>query len=120
MCNENWYNYGKSFENYMRSAGLSEDDIYRIKIWSSDYPKEHPACGWWPIPTERVVIQLDCHDDQNPGSSSRDMGDKGTVLVKERNVDKHRNFNRDLFLRTDGNWQIRLLMSSYSFMNNGA
>lgn len=46
------------------------------------------------------------------------MGDKGSVLVKERNVEKHRNFNVELFTRTDGNWQIRLVMSSYSFMDN--
>jgi alpha-amylase len=48
-------------------------------------------CGW-PIPSERYAVQLDCHDDQFPGSSSRDMGDSGSVLVKEKNVDKHRNF----------------------------
>jgi alpha-amylase len=56
MCNDNDYNYGKSFENQMKSAGLSDDDIYKIKIWSSDYPKEHPICGYWAIPSERTVI----------------------------------------------------------------
>lgn len=56
MCNDNYYNYGTYFERAMRNAGLSNDDIYKIKIWSSDYPKEHPICGWWPIPSERVVI----------------------------------------------------------------
>lgn len=32
------------------------------------------------------------------------MGDKGSVLIKERNVEKHRYFNKELFFRTDGNW----------------
>ena len=48
------------------------------------------------------------------------MGDKGSVLVREKNVPKHRQFNVDLFRRTDGNWQIKLVLSSYSLMNNGA
>lgn len=94
MCNDNYYNYAKSFDNVMKQTGLSDDDIYKIKIWSSDYPKEFPICGYWAIPSERFAVGLDCHDDQNPGSSSRDMGDKGSVLIKERNVDKHRQFEK--------------------------
>lgn len=67
-----------------------------------------------------MAIQNDCHDDQNPGSSSRDMGDKGSVLVIQKDVQAHRNFEKQLFSRTDGNWVIKLVLSSYSFMNNGA
>jgi len=48
------------------------------------------------------------------------MGDKGSVLIKEKNVGKHRSFEQQLFYRTDGNWQIKLVLSSYTFMNNGA
>ena len=120
MCQDNDYNYGVPFVNFMKQAGLSDSDINKVKIWSSDYPKEFPICGYWAIPSERLAIENDCHDDQNPGSSSRDMGDFGSVLVKEKNVDKHRNFETKLFSRTDGNWQIRLVLSSYTFMNNGA
>jgi len=92
MCQENSYNYGVSFEKTLKQNGLSDSDIMKIKIWESDYPKEHPICGYWAIPSERYAIGLDCHDDQNPGSSSRDMGDKGSVLIKEKNVQKHRDF----------------------------
>jgi alpha-amylase len=92
MCNENSYNFGTYFEKAMTKSGMSESDISKIKIWESDYPKEFPICGYWSISSERYAIGLDCHDDQFPGSSSRDMGDKGSVLVKEKNVDKHRNF----------------------------
>ncbi len=120
MCNPGDYNYGTSFEDKMRAAGLSNNDIYKVKIWSSDYPKEFPICGYWTIPSERLAVENDCHDDQNPGSSSRDMGDKGSVLVREKNVDKHRGFEVQLFSRTDGNWQIKLVLSSYTFMNSGA
>ena len=48
------------------------------------------------------------------------MGDKGSVYIKERDVNKHRGFEMELFSRTDGNWQIKTVLSSYSFMDNGA
>lgn len=63
MCNSGDYNYGKSFEDKMASAGLSASDIAKVKIWSSDYPKEFPICGNWVIPSERLAIENDCHDD---------------------------------------------------------
>jgi alpha-amylase len=86
MCEDGDYNFGTSFNNKMKAAGLSDSDIGKVKIWSSDYPKEMPICGNWVMPSERYAIQNDCHDDQNPGSSSRDMQDKGTVLVRSKNV----------------------------------
>lgn len=104
----------------MAKQGLSQNDINKVKIWSSDYPKEMPICGYWIIPSERFAIENDCHDDQVSGSSSRDMQDKGSVLIKEKNVPKHRSFEELLFNRTDANWQIKLVLSSYTFMNNGA
>jgi alpha-amylase len=118
MCNPNPYNFGTYFATAMNKAGLSDSDIFKVKIWSSDYPKEFPICGSWVISSEREAIVNDCHDDQFPGSSSRDMGDAGSVLVKEKNVAKHRNFEKLLFTRTDGNWKIKLLLSSYTFMDN--
>ena len=119
MCGGGDYSYGTPFVNKMKAAGLSDGDVDKIKIWGSDYPKEFPICGYWEITPKRHAIGLDCHDDQNDGSSSRDMGDKGSVYIKERNIDKHRNFNIEMFTRTDADWKIKLLLSSYSFMNNG-
>ena len=119
LCGGGDYSYGQPFVNKMKSEGLSDDDIDKIKIWGSDYPKEFPICGYWEITPKRHAIGLDCHDDQNPGSSSRDMQDKGSVYIRERNVEKHRNFNIQMFTRTDADWKIKLLLSSYSFMENG-
>ena len=48
------------------------------------------------------------------------MGDKGSVLIKDKNVSLHRGFETQLFSRTDGDWKIKLVLSSYTFMNNGA
>lgn len=47
MCNDGVYNFGKSFEDKMKAAGLSDSDIYKVKIWESAYPKEFPECGSW-------------------------------------------------------------------------
>ncbi|KAH7020490.1 glycoside hydrolase superfamily [Ilyonectria destructans] len=112
-----WYT---NFNNVLSAAGLSSTDIAKIKIWSSDYPKEFPACGSWVIPASRFAIQNDDHDQQSPGSSSRDMGDTGSVLVKDKDVSKHRSFEVQLFSRTDGDWKIKLVLSSYMFASNGA
>lgn len=45
------------------------------------------------------------------------MGDAGSVLVKQRDVPKHRYFEKLLFTRTDGDWKIKLVLSSYTFKN---
>ena len=120
MCGNDFYSFGHNFENKMREVGLSNNDIYKIKIWGSDYPKEFPICGYGSIDLARYAIGLDCHDDQNEGSSSRDMGDQGSVYIKERNVDKHRGATVYMFTRNDiSNVKIKLVLSSYSFMSNG-
>ncbi|PPQ77545.1 hypothetical protein CVT24_005235 [Panaeolus cyanescens] len=111
-----WYT---NFDNKMKTAGLSASDIAKVKIWSSDYPKEMPICGSWIIPPSRFAIQNDDHDQQNDGSSSRDMGDKGSVLIKDKDVGKHRSFEVQLFTRTDNDWWIKLVLSSYQFSSTG-
>jgi alpha-amylase len=118
MCGGGDYSFGKPFVNKMKAVGLSDSDILKIKIWGSDYPKEFPICSYWEIDPIRHAIGLDCHDDQFPGSSSRDMQDKGSVYVKERNAERHRYFLVQMFTRTDANWKIKLVLSSYSFIGN--
>ncbi|DBA03479.1 TPA: hypothetical protein N0F65_002887 [Lagenidium giganteum] len=114
------YNYYQGLDNKFKSMGLSEKDISKIKIWSSDYPKEMPICGSWILPPSRFVIQNDDHDQQHPGSSPRDMGDKGSVLIKDKDVAKHRGFETLLFDRRDADWKIKVVLSSYTFTDDGA
>jgi alpha-amylase len=47
------------------------------------------------------------------------MGDQGSVLIKDQDVAKHRAFEVELFTRTDGDWQIKLILSSYMWAANG-
>ena len=120
LCGGGDYSYGQPFVDKLKAVGLSDADVNKIKIWGSDYPKEFPLCGYWEISPIRHAIGLDSHDEQKQGSSSRDMQDKGSVYITERNIEKHRYFNVQMFTRTDANWKIKLMLSSYSFMNNGA
>ncbi|KAJ7801966.1 glycoside hydrolase superfamily [Mycena olivaceomarginata] len=112
-----------NFNGFMSSAGLTASEIAMVKIWSSDYPKEFPICGSWILPPARFVIQNDDHDQQSPGSSSRDMQSSGSVLIKDKNVATHRAFEVQLFTRTDfpdAGPLVRNVLSSYSFMDSGA
>jgi alpha-amylase len=84
LCGDGDYSYGHPFTKKLKAEGLSDDDVEKIKLWRSDYPKEYPICGDNDLPDSRNAVGLDCHDDQNEGSSSRDMQDKGSVYVKEK------------------------------------
>ncbi|RPB21087.1 glycoside hydrolase [Terfezia boudieri ATCC MYA-4762] len=119
-CSGGEWSWYTNLDNQLAANGFSTADIAKVKVWSSDYPKEMPICGSWIIPASRFAVQNDDHDQQNPGSSSRDMADKGSVFIKDKDVAKHRSFEVQLFTRTDADWHIKLVLSSYMFMNNGA
>jgi alpha-amylase len=59
MCNtESGYNYGKYFEDALYAAGWSKEDVYKVKIWNSGYPKE-PQKGYCTIsPEVRLSLSL--------------------------------------------------------------
>merc|ERR1712187_267702 len=81
MCNkDSGYNFGEYFTSRLSEAGFSSKEVEQIKTWNSGYPKE-PEKGTdgcsMASGTQRQVIQNDDHDQQNPGSSSRDMQDTG-------------------------------------------
>ena len=123
MCNaQSGYNYGGYFADALASAGFSPSEVGAIKIWNSGYPKEtekglvdcDPNGG-----KIRSVIQNDDADQQNPGSSSRDMGNDGCVLIKGCDVDEHRAFEVKLFQNPNGavdnqkDFPIRVVLSSF-------
>ncbi|RDL35977.1 Uncharacterized protein BP5553_06589 [Venustampulla echinocandica] len=113
---DSWYT---NFNTILSGKGFTQAEINQIKIWSSDYPKEMPICGSWVIPASRFAVQNDDHDQQSPGSSSRDMQSYGSVLIKDKDPAKHRAFELQLFSRTDADWQIKLVLSSYMFTAAG-
>eukprot|EP01116_Phalansterium_solitarium_P024025 TRINITY_DN8669_c0_g1_i1.p1 TRINITY_DN8669_c0_g1~~TRINITY_DN8669_c0_g1_i1.p1 ORF type:complete len:872 (-),score=231.66 TRINITY_DN8669_c0_g1_i1:183-2798(-) len=126
MCNaQSGYNYGQYLTQALLSAGFSQDDVNKIKIWNSGYPKEPDAdCG--SVDRVRNVVQNDDSDQQTPGSTSRDMGDQGTVLVLTKDVPLHRSFEVKLFTNPNGitdndnDYPIRNVLSSHYWTAEGS
>jgi alpha-amylase len=123
MCNAaSGYNYGSDLESKFYAAGFTLAELNKIKIWNSGYPKETDK-GVCTISKVRSAIQNDDHDQQNPGSSSRDMGDTGCVLIKGCSVENHRAFEVKLFSSPNGasdnanDFPIRLVLSSFWWQN---
>lgn len=116
------YSYSTFFTNKMKEQGLTDEDIVKVKIWWSGYPVE-PHNDGGRVAVTRKVIQNDDHDQQNDGSSSRDLHDQGCVLVKGCSSEKHRAFEIHLFENPNGapnndnDYLIRMILSSYYFEN---
>lgn len=130
MCNPaSGYNYGGYLVGKLAAAGFTKAEINQIKTWNSGYPKE-PAkgvddCDIGKTGLQRQVIQNDDHDQQNPGSSSRDMGDAGCVLIKGCAEAEHRAFEVQLFTNPPGSrnnaddYPIRAVLSSFYWGTGG-
>jgi alpha-amylase len=123
MCNpDSGYNYGITFEKQLLAAGITQQDVNKIKIWNSGYPKE-PDKGCCTISQVRNAIQNDDADQQTSGSTSRDMGDQGCVLIEGCAVSVHRAFEVKLFESPNGvqdndsDFPIRLVLSSFYWYN---
>jgi alpha-amylase len=124
MCKaESGYNYGSYFTGKLAEAGFSAAEISKIKTWNCGYPKEPEkgvdGCDIGKSGLQRQVIQNDDHDQQNPGSSSRDMQSFGCVLIKGCAENDHRNFEIELFTKPPGSrdnandYPIRTVLSSF-------
>jgi len=114
------YNYGEYLAEALASAGFDQEDVDKVKIWNSGFPKE-PTADRGTISKKRLVIQNDDHDQQNPGSSSRDMGPEGCVLVKGCDEQTHRDFEVKLFENPNGaddnsnDYPHRMVLSSFHY-----
>eukprot|EP00927_Polykrikos_kofoidii_P070125 TRINITY_DN659_c0_g1_i7.p1 TRINITY_DN659_c0_g1~~TRINITY_DN659_c0_g1_i7.p1 ORF type:complete len:699 (+),score=104.29 TRINITY_DN659_c0_g1_i7:71-2167(+) len=124
MCNaDSGYNYGSYFTAALAKAGFDSEEVQQIKTWNSGYPKEPEKgvddCSIQKGGLQRQVIQNDDADQQNPGSSSRDMADTGCVLIKDCEESAHRAFEVKLFSNPSGatdnknDFPIRLVLSSF-------
>jgi len=118
-------NYGGYLEDALYSAGWNKADVDKVKLWNSGYPKE-PQAGFCSTSPQRNAVQNDDADQQTDGSSSRDMGDQGCVLVEGCAEEDHRNFEVKLFAEPNGaedndnDFPIRLVLSSYYWQENSA
>lgn len=69
-CDGGQWSWYTNLDAGLAANGFSAVDIAKVKVWSSDYPKEMPICGSWIIPASRFAIQNDDHDQQNSVSVS--------------------------------------------------
>lgn len=119
LCDPNsGYSYSKGLENDLLAAGLTMTEVTQIKIWFDAYPKQTDIdCGQ--LEMNRKAIQNDDADQQNPGSTSRDMGSDGTILVIDKDIPLHRFFEEKLFTSPNGasdnsnDYPIRMVLSSF-------
>lgn len=126
MCNVNsGYNYGGYLESALYTAGWDKTDVDKVKIWNSGYPKE-PNYGYCSISAQRNAVQNDDADQQTSGSTSRDMGSEGCVLVEGCTEDSHRGYEVKLFDNPNGasdnnnDYPIRLVLSSYYWQGSSS
>ncbi|OHS98907.1 Alpha amylase, catalytic domain containing protein [Tritrichomonas foetus] len=117
------YSFTTYLTEKMQAQGMSDDDILKVKIWWCGYLSE-PDNDYGSLDKRRKAVQNDDHDQQNPGSSSRDMHGEGCVLVKGCDADTHRGFEVKLFSSpnsvddNDNNYPIRFVLSSYYFQDD--
>jgi alpha-amylase len=108
--------YGKVFTNLLLKELKEESDLARIKFNDGSYPLfENPY-----IAPERLVIQNDNHDLQST-SFGVSLKPRGSVLVRDKDVEQHRQQQVKLFrdpywVRDNWNdWPVRVVMSSFWF-----
>ena len=116
---ENSYSWGMN--KTLSKLGFSDDDILKVKIWWSSYPKNY-NCDNGTVDPRRKVIQNDDHDTQY--ADFRGLGDKGCVLSAGCEAEKHRDFEVKLFkdpydvANNKDDAPIRMILSSF-YMNKG-
>jgi len=116
------YSFTTHLTQKLKENGLTDYEIETVKIWWAGYPVE-PDNDQGRLSRTRKAIQNDDHDQQSDGSSSRDMHDKGCVLVKGCSPDTHRYYEIKLFTDpygaydNDNDYPIRFVLSSYYFLD---
>ena len=109
LCNR----FGTSFMN-----DLSASDKNKIKIWAYDYPSNFKICGA-SINEERYVIGTDYREDQE--NNGIRLGSGGFSYIINKNIINHRNFVINMLkTNTYSDVKVKTILSSYSYMNNGA
>eukprot|EP01029_Cantina_marsupialis_P025823 TRINITY_DN68497_c0_g1_i1.p1 TRINITY_DN68497_c0_g1~~TRINITY_DN68497_c0_g1_i1.p1 ORF type:complete len:838 (+),score=159.11 TRINITY_DN68497_c0_g1_i1:103-2616(+) len=120
------YSYTYGFKKALQQNNIDPDNELPIWLWDCSYPIQPIAAdmGDW---AKHAVIQNDDNDQGNSGSSSRDLQDKGDVLIHSHDPNRHRSYEVKLFqnpygVSSDHNndwYPIRLILSSF-YWNGGS
>ena len=118
------YSYAGGMDKTLKSLGFTDDDLVKVKIWWSSYPKNYTIDNGHVDP-RRKVIQNDDHDTQYADFRGLVDSGKGCILTEGCEVDKHRNFEIKLFeapydIKDNLNEApIRMILSSFYTKYNG-
>ena len=90
--------YAGGMNETLNELGFTDEDILKVKIWWSSYPKDFNVDDG-KVDPRRKVIQNDDHDTQYAdyrGLTENDE-EKGCILSTGCSAEKHRNFEIKLF-----------------------
>jgi alpha-amylase len=76
LVQDSGYSFTTHFDGQLKWNGRSDKEIEQVKFWSSAYSTDVDS-DEGRLTRVRKVIQNDDHDQQSPGSNSRDMHDQG-------------------------------------------
>ena len=112
------YSYAGGMDKTLKSLGFTDDDILKVKLWWSSYPKYYTIDNG-KVDSRRKVIQNDDHDTQYADYRGLTDSGRGCVLTEGCTPDEHRKFEVKLFEEPydiDDNTKeapIRMLLSSF-------
>ena len=111
--NNNEYNFAEGFKSKMESENFNENDIKKIKIWSTGYLSNNfPICDTsWKISPERWALGLSNHYIETTGGDD--------PYLRDKNLLKHKTNYIQLLSDVSNNWKIKFIFSGYSIMKNG-
>ena len=116
--------YAGGMDKTLKSLGFSDEDLIKVKIWWSSYPKNYNIDNGRVNP-KRKVIQNDDHDTQYADYRGLIESGKGCVLTEGCEPEKHRAFEVALFENpydvadNANDAPIRMILSSFYTTYNG-
>ena len=116
--------YAGGMDKTLKSLDFSDDDIIKVKIWWSSYPKDYNV-DKGKVDPRRKVIQNDDHDTQYADYRGLTESGKGCVLTEGCDPEKHRAFEVALFEKpydvadNANDAPIRMILSSFYTTYNG-
>ena len=107
-----------SFSTLVNS--LSTNDKNKIKLWAYDYPLNRLTfdfCDNKVTNIDNYILGMEYREDQilNPRGLS-----SGYVYIRDKDITAHKNFIKSMLTTTPNKSKIKIIFSSYSFMNSGA
>ena len=114
FCNNNYdYDFGQPLVDKLKNEQFSDNDINKIKLWSSGYSKNFflECNNQWVISENRYILALYIQEIQNVNS--------GDIYINQKKLNEHKKINTQMLKDNRRDWKIKMVFSSYSLMDDG-